>query len=192
MGPLTPLHRYPSSREESIMKFSVHGPFEVSRLNSLVDASSAARKVFWHVVEASEPGLSSACGCYIFVVKAKRGTLPWYIGLTKRTFKLEALGSHQVNHYNPALVGKVGVKAQLFFLAKTTPTGRFAKPSKNSHADVEFLETFLFGVALNRNAALRNAKNTKFLRNISVPGVINSPKRRPTGSESKLSAALGL
>lgn len=102
-------------------------------------------------------GLSSACGCYVFVVKAKRGALPWYIGLTtKRTFKGEAYGAYQINHYNPTVVGKVGVVAQLFFLAKETPTGRFTKPSANSHKDIEYLETFLFGVALNRNPRLRN------------------------------------
>jgi hypothetical protein len=175
------------------MKFSVHGPFEVPRHNGLVDTSATAKKTFWHAVESKSPSLSSACGCYIFVVKARRGALPWYVGLTtRRTFKAEALGAHQINHYNPALVKKVGVKAQLFFLAKETPSGRFAKPSKNSHRDVKFLEIFLFGVALNRNSALRNAKNTKFLKGICVPGVINSPQRPPHKQDRALKSALGL
>ena len=136
-----------------------------------MDSSAAAKKLFWQSVEASIPGLSDACGCYVFAVKARCGALPWYVGLTtKRTFEGEAYGAHQVNHYNPVVVGKVGVSAQLFLLAKETPTGRFAKSSVRSRKDIEYLETFLFGVALNRNAKLRNSKNTKFLKNICVPG----------------------
>lgn len=175
------------------MLFSVFGPFDMPRSNGLVDSSTPAKKSFWASVEAKAPGLSSACGVYVFVVKARRGSLPWYVGLTtKRNFKNEAYGAHQVNHYNPAVVGKSGVSAQLYFLAKQTPTGRFAKPSPNSHPDIEFLETFMFGVALNRNGNLRNAKNTKFLKNICVPGVINSPQRKPSKPERSLKAALGL
>ncbi|WP_147292956.1 hypothetical protein [Dyella psychrodurans] len=175
------------------MNFSVHGPFEIPRIKGLIDTSIAAKKAFWQSVDSTSPGLSSACGCYVFSVKARRGALPWYVGLTtKRTFKDESLGAHQINHYNPAIVNKVGVKAQLFFLAKETSSGKYAKPSKNPHRDIEFLETFLFGIALNRNPALRNARNLKFLRNICVPGVVNSPQRRPYKPERELKSALGL
>jgi hypothetical protein len=175
------------------MKFSVYGPFDLPRSNGLVDNSTSGKKGFWTSVETACPTLSGACGVYVFVVKARRGSLPWYVGLTtKRNFKSEAFGAHQVNHYNPAIVGKNGVSAQLYFLAKQTPTGRFAKPSNRSHKDIEFLETFMFGVALNRNGKLRNAKNTKFLKTICVPGVINSPQRKPSKSERSLKSALGL
>jgi hypothetical protein len=179
------------------VKFSVFGPFEAPRQNGLIDLSAEAKRAFWSEVEDACPGLSSACGCYIFVVKAKRGALPWYVGrTTKRTFKGEALGSYQAHHYNFALTNgngqKVGVKPHLYFLAKETPTGRFAKPSQNSHADIEFLETFMFGIGLNRNGKLRNSKDTRFLKNIVVPGVVNSPRRRPRPAESSLKVALGL
>jgi len=97
-----------------------------------------------------------------------------------------------VNHYNQALSQKVGVKPLFFLLAKLTPLGRFAKPSGNSHKDVEFLETFMFGLALTRNKRLRNARNTRFLKNLVVPGVINSPQRPPTKSEREMKAVFGL
>jgi len=175
------------------MKFSVHGPFEIPRINGIVDNSAASKKSFWESVEKKCSGLSAACGCYVFVVKARRGALPWYVGRTTRqSFKGEAFGAHQIIHYNHALVGKVGVKAQLFFLAKETPTGRFAKSSGNSHDDIEFLETLMFGIGLNRNHQLRNAKNTAFLKNLVVPGVLNSPQRPPTKSERALKVSLGL
>jgi hypothetical protein len=76
------------------MKFSIHGPFEVPRSNGLVDIAAPSKKKFWAAVSENDPRLPDACGCYIFVIKAKRGALPWYVGLTtKRTFKGEALGA---------------------------------------------------------------------------------------------------
>lgn len=175
------------------MKFIVYGPFTLECKQGLVDSSGAAKKRFWAAVEESVPGLPDACGCYVFVVKAKRGALPWYVGLTtKRVFRAEATGSHQINHYNPPIAQKVGVKPQLFLLAKQTPTGRFAKPSSNSHADVEFLEKFMFSLGLNRNANLRNSKNTKFLKQLVVPPILNAPRRRPTKPETAFKNALGL
>lgn len=176
------------------MKFSVHGPFELPRKkNGLIDTDAASKKTFWATVETEIADLPDACGCYIFVVKAKRGALPWYVGrTTKRNFKNEALGSHQINHYNQAVANKIGIKAQLFFLSKLTPTRRFAKSSGNSHSDIEFLETLMFGIGLNRNQQLRNSKNTKFLKNLVVPSILNSPQRKPTISEKTLKEALGL
>jgi hypothetical protein len=175
------------------MKFSIHGPFELPRDSGLIDTTASSRRLFWEKVDESVPGLPDACGCYIFVIKAKRGALPWYVGLTeKNSFRFEAIGLHQVDHYNHALARKIGVKPQLFFLAKQTPTERFAKPSANYQPDVEFLETFMFGIALNRNADLRNAKNTRFLRNLVVPSIINSPRRPPTLPERHLKKALGI
>lgn len=182
----------PFNRSNAV-KFSVYGPFNLPRHNRLIDTSAKAKRLFWADVEAKISGLSEACGCYIYVVRAKRGALPWYVGrTTKRSFKFEAIGAYQANHFNQAIVQKVGVKPQLYFLAKETPKGRFAKPSKNSHTDVEFLETFMFGIALNRNVNLRNSKNMKHLKSLVVPGVINTPKRPPTRDERSLKSALGL
>ncbi len=142
------------------MKFSVFGPFDLPRKNGLIDTDAKSKRTFWEDVDKSIDGLSGACGCYIYIVKARRGALPWYVGLTvNRSFKSEAIGLHQTNHYNQAIARKNGVKPQLYFLAKETPTGRFAKPSKKTHHDIEFLETFMFGIALNRNSELRSAKS---------------------------------
>lgn len=176
------------------MRSSIYGPYDLKRHdNGLVDTSAKAKREFWEKVEADAPGVPQACGCYIFAVKAKRGSLPWYVGLTvKNDFYGEALGPHQVNHYNHALAGKTGVKPQLFLLAKETPQGRFAKPSCNSQRDIAFLETFMFGIAFKRNPKLRNARNMLFLRNLIVPTVVNTPQRPPTLPERAFKATLGL
>lgn len=175
------------------MKFEVFGPFDLPTSKGLIDNAAKSKKIFWATVENKAPGVSDACGCYVFVVKARRGTLPWYVGITtKRTFRAEALGAHQLVHYNFAIAEKVGVKPQLFLLAKKTPSDRFSKPSPNSQKDVEFLEKFMFGVALIRNASLRNSKNTKFLKSMVVPGILNSPQGQPRVTDKALRNVLGL
>jgi hypothetical protein len=175
------------------MKFEVHGPFDLPKMKGLVDNSAKSKRAFWDAVAKVSPGVPDACGCYVYAVKAKRGTSPWYVGITtKRTFRDESLGAHQLGHYNPAIAQKVGVTPQLFFLAKNTPEGRFAKPSLNRHRDVEFLEKFMFGIALNRNSSLSNSKNTKFLKGMVVPGVLNSPQRKPKACEKAFKRVLGL
>lgn len=175
------------------MNFEIYGPFSLPKSKGLVDRTPESKRAFWDAIEKKTPGLPDACGCYVYVVKAKRGSLPWYVGLTtKRTFRVEALGAYQLSHYNPAIAQKVGVTPQLFFLARMTPTGRFAKPSRNSHKDVEFLEKFIFGIALNRNRSLSNSRNTKFLKTMTVPGVLNSPQRQPKIPEKALKNVLGL
>ena len=173
------------------MNFEIHGPFDLPKAKGLVDKTAKSKKAFWSTVAKRKRGLPDACGCYVYVVKAKRGALPWYVGITtKRTFRGEALGDHKLTHYNSAIAQKVGVTPQLFFIARMTPQGRFAKPS--THKDVEFLEKFMFGVALNRNSSLSNSKNTKFLRSMVVPGVLNSPHGKPTAPERELKTVLGL
>jgi len=175
------------------MNFEIFGPFDLPKLKGLVDNAMRSKRAFWDAVEQGAPGAPDACGCYVYVVKARRGTLPWYVGMTtKRTFRAEALGTHQLAHYNPAIAQKVGVTPQLFFLAKKTPSDRFAKPSQNAQKDVEFLEKFMFGIALNRNGSLSNSKNTKFLKKMVVPGVLNSPRGRHKAPEKALKNALDL
>ena len=60
------------------------------------------------------------------------------------------------------------------------------------YADVEFLESMLIGIALEQNSQLANARKTKLLREMRVPGVINSPHAAPTLPVRDLRNALGL
>ena len=60
------------------------------------------------------------------------------------------------------------------------------------YRDVEFLETLLIATALERNKDLTNIKKTKLLREMIVPGVINSPQARPTMAVRDLRNPVGL
>ena len=177
------------------MRYEVFGPFTIPRKpNGLVDRRAAAQRDFWdNVVASADGGLPEACGCYVFAVRAAKGIVPWYIGLTeKRTFRKECLGAHQAGIYNDVLAAKEKGRPLLYLLAKRTPTGRLVKPSKNKQADIQFLETYLIGHGLNKNSKLLNQKKTKFLKSMQVPGVLNSNKGRPGKPAKSLQVALGL
>jgi hypothetical protein len=81
----------------------------------------------------------------------------------------------------------------LYLLPRLTNSGeKFSKPTRSGYRDIDFLETLLIGMALEQNKNLANIKKTKLLREMIVPGVINSPQARPTGPVTDLRNALGL
>jgi hypothetical protein len=69
---------------------------------------------------------------------------------------------------------------------------RFSKPTKSGYRDIDFLETMLIGMALERNRELMNVKKTKLLRELIVPGIINNPPQRPSRPALDLQRALGI
>ena len=80
----------------------------------------------------------------------------------------------------------------MIFIAKMTPSGRFATGNGNGHADIAFLERMLIGIALEQNIDLLNKRNTKMLRDMVVPGILNSGPGAPRGPVSALRNCLGL
>ncbi len=119
----------------------------------------------WAKVKHEESRLPDACGCYVFALENGGNVVPWYVGKTeKRTFKDEAFGQMQINYYNEVLVDRSG-RPVLFLIPKLTGSqAKFSKPSKNGHRDIDFLETLLIGMALEKNDGLLNVKQTALLR----------------------------
>jgi hypothetical protein len=93
----------------------------------------------------------------------------------RQAFKQERFALHRILQYNEALQTVAG-PPYLILLAKTTPAKRFAKTSRRGHRDIRFLENVLIGSALRRNPNLQNIKGTKLLKEMRVPGVLNSGK----------------
>jgi hypothetical protein len=62
----------------------------------------------------------------------------------------------------------------LYLIARKTPKDNFCSPSKSGYLDVEFLENMLIGLGIRRNPDLVNIKGTKLLRELNVPGIINT------------------
>ncbi|WP_461284615.1 hypothetical protein [Acidiferrobacter sp.] len=154
-------------------QYKVYGPFVLRRNGQgYLDFSAPFRKRFWSGVSDAMEGLSTACGCYVFRI----GTKPWYVGLASaQTFRNECLSptkkaayleaDNQADHYGTA---------SLILLAKRTPGGSFANPSQHPQKDITLLEELLIGQALRRNSGLINVAKTALLKNMRVPGLINT------------------
>jgi hypothetical protein len=152
------------------MQFDIYGEFPVARNGNLVSRSREDKRAFWEAVEEAESGLSDACGCYIFIIRNRA----WYVGMAeKQSFKQECFALHKITQYNEALA-QVGGNPTILLLPKFTPSGRFANPTSRGHSDIRMLENLLIGSALGRNADLQNVKGTKLLREMNVPGFLNS------------------
>lgn len=173
------------------MHYSIHGPFEIERQhNGLVGRSNKERKTFWDKVRQEDSSLPTGCGCYLFAVRAAKGIKPWYVGVAeKQPFETECFSSHKLTIYNDVLAKRKGTPI-LFLIAKRTKKNKLSSPSKKRHPSSKFLESMLIGVALDKNSKLMNIQKTKFMREMSVPCLINSPKRRPTRAESEFKEAV--
>lgn len=173
------------------MKYSIHGSYKIKKSsNGLIEPGKDVLKEFWENIDQKEPGLSSACGCYLFAVKAGLGIRPWYIGMTtKRSFAEECLGSHQCNIYNNVIAKKKGT-ALLFLIAKRTNKDKFVKPSIKVQKDISYLETILIGAGIEKNKEIQNIRKTKLLRTMIVPGLINTPPGPPSLAEREFVKAL--
>ena len=174
------------------MRFETFGPVEIPRPNRLIAQNPNG---FWEVVEELCEGLSAACGCYLFAAKSSGGPTPypWYVGQTnKRSFRTECFDHQKLTHYQIALVDYKRVTPVLFLMARRTNGGAFSKPSKNGYPDIDKLEEMLIGMAFIRNRKLRNVQGTAHLRDLVLPGVINSPMGNPGKPAIMLKGTLGL
>lgn len=154
------------------MHYDIHGPFRIARVGRLVDNAAKTKREFWSSIEDQVAGLSTAVGCYVLCI----GKKPWYVGLAERqSFRNECFQPHKINAFNSAL-NKMQGKPYLVFLSKLTNTGRFAKPGVSGHKATRFLEDLLIGMALVNNPSLENIRGTKFMKELVVPGIINTPQ----------------
>lgn len=174
----------------NVKKYGVFGPFDVPRHDDKCVPAPKYRRVFWREVEKNDPGLPNARGCYIFGVRASKGAKPWYVGQTKKSFQSECFESHKLLHYNEALAGYRKGTPVLLFLARQTPKGKFQKRFAASEADD--LEYLLIGNCLRANQRLLNISRTSLFREAEIPGLLNSPKGKPSKSAKFLSRLLNL
>lgn len=176
------------------MHFFPYGPLAIPKAdNGLIAGDKKSLAEFWDRVNSElEEGLSEAVGCYIYSIRAGRGILPWYVGLAeKRTFRKECFTSHKLNHYNQAIAARKGTPV-ITLIAKFTIGENYAKPSGNGHRDIQLLENMLIGTCIRRNGNLLNIRDTKLLREMVVPGLLNNPKGRDHSSVAKFKTILGI
>lgn len=176
-------------------RYHTFGPFAVPRKRGaegkkVLDRSKEAINNFWEDVEENTPGLSTACGCYIFGVKAGKGVTPWYVGQSKTGFKNECFTTTKVNHYHDVINDISKGTPALILLARYTKGNKIAKTL--SHNEADFVEQYMIGLALGKNSNLRNIKNTKLSRTLLIPGLLNSPPGKPSAGAQLLRQTLGV
>lgn len=178
---------------EEALKYDNYGPFKVPRRGQIIDRAKLAE--FWQQIEHKDPGLSTAQGCYVFAIKAGRGYTPWYVGKAtgREGFLQEALADGKQNQYNWIWTSRGYRRGSmvLFLIARRTQQGRgFSRQAGST--DAEWLERHLISLALEANNELLNVRDTKFYRELFVPGVINDAARRVSPSTSELQRTLNL
>ena len=175
------------------MNYIPHSAIEIPRQsNGLIAADKEPLDTFWSRVETElEEGLSGAIGCYIFSICAGKGALPWYVGLAeKQSFRKECFTNHKLVHYNNAIADRRGTP-KLTLIAKYTPGGKIINPTGNEHRDIQFLEPMLISSCLRRNAGLYNIKDTMLLREMVVPGLLNTSQGKAAASVSDFRVLIG-
>ena len=175
------------------MNFYPHTAIEIPRrAGGLIAADKESLAYFWDRVDAElDDGLSGAIGCYIFSVRAGKGVLPWYVGLAvKQSFRKECFTTHKLVHYNNVVSERKGTPL-LTLVSKYTPGGKLLNPTGNSHRDIEFLESLLISNCLARNPDLYNKRDTKLLREMVVPGLLNTPQGKAAASVSSFKDLVG-
>jgi hypothetical protein len=157
-------------------------------------------KTFWDdKAETRGIDFRTAVGCYVFSIGAGRGELPWYAGLAEKGFGQECFTVHKRGLLNGILQSRERSKLNLTLLVKLTPKKKPAKPSKvrlnkkaNRASDIRFLEQQLIAHCYRRNEQLLNIANTRYLKDMVVPGLLNTPRGKPAAETRELLSLLGL
>lgn len=176
------------------MNFMPLAPWPLTKqTNGLIATDKASLAKLWNDIdEATEPGLSGSIGCYIFSIRAGKGSLPWYVGMAeKQSFRKECFTPHKINHYNNAIASRRGTP-EITLIPKYTNGAKLVNPTGNTHRDIQQLEAMLIGNCLTRNRGLLNLRDTKLLREMIVPGLLNSPSGNPGSSVRSFKRLIGV
>jgi len=96
--------------------------------------------------------IASRVGCYVYAIKTGRAIVPFYVGMTTKTFQEECFTSHKLNHYHRAMGYYSRGKPVISFLVYPLHPGPV-----NKKAIIE-LENFLLQAGMAVNPALRNIR----------------------------------
>jgi hypothetical protein len=172
------------------MQFGTFGPFEVP-VDNWRNVSTTLSDL-WESADLEWPGLRNGRGCYVFGLSKSGGSRvePWYVGKTnKQDFESECFKAHQLNHYSRALNRYERAKPHLYLIPQFTSNGERLYRGKAGLA-IEFLETYLIGLALGANSDLMNKRDTKLYREVVLPGFLNPTPGHPGKGATKLRESL--
>ena len=179
-----------------LMQYQIFGEHQlprtkVARGHMALDLSRKAQKLFWDNVDADNKGLSTGRGCYIFATRAGGGIKPWYVGQSKGPFRNEVFADHKQKHFNTAFNEVKRGTPVLLLIARCTSMGKLSKVNL-AKSEADFIEKMLISHALTQNPYLINTRDTRFPRELKIPGLLNSSRGKQSSSVKALRTTLGV
>src|SRR5688572_27709536 len=102
--------------------FHVHGPLDVptyrGKAARLITEENG--RAFWR----GNPAFARGRGCYVFGVRAGRGTTPLYVGMARHNFAREVFSHHKLTRYQQGLADYSRGTPILFFMTLPERRGR--------------------------------------------------------------------
>jgi hypothetical protein len=167
-------------------KFIVRGPFDICvttlKAGRIVQKSDADN--FWATKPHSE--VADSKGCYVFAMKAAKGSKPVYVGQATKSFRQETFETHKREKLNKALAIKKKGKLVVYFVCLETG------PGKTNELAIDRCETFLIQASRIANPKELLNKHKAKVETWSIAGIIRSPKGPPPKSASLLRRCLKL
>jgi len=176
------------------VQFSVIDPIscDLSALSIALEQNHVPswKKQFWRDVEEKEAGLSSAIGLYTFGLLHGKSRRPWYVGKTsaKGGYKCEIFTEHKLNHYH-LLLKKRG-QPFFVFMPLRTSSGSLSKNFSGGATTIQWVEKRLITYALDRNPELLNRKDTRFPKEVFLPGLIGVQPKGKRSAQAQLARGL--
>jgi hypothetical protein len=165
--------------------FEIQGPFVIP-LDPTINKKAIRPRCpeLWLDPEAGK--FAEACGCYVFAMRAGRGSRPIYVGKAARTFRQECFTPHKIaSHYQKALLNAERAKPVIFLVVLKRRRGRVNEKAIND------VEKFLIQNAMKKNPELSNIQGRKGHR-WSIDGVIRSGQGKPSAKAKTFKSALGM
>ena len=159
------------------MEYQVFGPYDLPKKSAakgrVLDLSPGALNCFWDEVDkAAATDLQNGRGCYLFAHKAGGGFKPWYVGQSKGPFKREVFTPKNKGHYSE-VYSNLGAATPVIFLIARLTAGESLSKRTLSLKETNFIEQKLIGLALVKNEDLVNVANTRFHKELVIPGIHN-------------------
>jgi hypothetical protein len=124
-------------------------------------------------------------GCYIFAMRTGGGCTPGYVGKTKKNFKQEVFGSHQLKRYYEFMASYKSGRPVLFLVLAAQ-----AKGAPNN-SKIRAVEKYLIDLGLTANPELLNKKDTK-PPGWGIQGVIRGGQGKVSAGTSSFRQMLGI
>jgi hypothetical protein len=175
--------KYNSAREAYTMTtgFEVRGPFllKVKKGPGGKYIPSESVRDFWDQTAKYK----DRRGCYVFCIRASRGTRPVYIGKATKSYGREIFTPSKMEHYYRALAHS-GKGTPIFYFVCYPP-----KKGKTNGSHIDQLETFLIQQGKYVSASLQNKKKVQ-VEKWSINGVLRSTQGKPSSAAKNLKSFL--